>query len=54
MGRDSTQISITWATGGSASETCPFAFAWNVTGWRGSSKRLLRDQGELTPGGVRT
>jgi amidase len=22
-----------WATGGSASETCPFAFPWNVTGW---------------------
>ncbi|HEY2479104.1 MAG TPA: amidase [Solirubrobacterales bacterium] len=26
-----------WATGGSASETCPFAFAWNVTGWPGIS-----------------
>ena len=22
-----------WATGGSASESCPFAFPWNVTGW---------------------
>ena len=26
-----------WATGGSASETCPFAFPWNVTGWPGSA-----------------
>jgi amidase len=26
-----------WATGGSASETCPFAFPWNVTGWPGIS-----------------
>ena len=22
-----------WATGGTASESCPFAFPWNVTGW---------------------
>jgi amidase len=22
-----------WATGGAASETCPYAFPWNVTGW---------------------
>jgi amidase len=26
-----------WATGGAASETCPFAFPWNVTGWPGIS-----------------
>jgi amidase len=26
-----------WATGGSASESCPFAFPWNVTGWPGIS-----------------
>jgi amidase len=26
-----------WVTGGAASETCPFAFPWNVTGWPGIS-----------------
>ncbi|HTT96154.1 MAG TPA: amidase [Solirubrobacterales bacterium] len=26
-----------WATGGPASESCPFAFPWNVTGWPGIS-----------------
>ena len=26
-----------WATGGSASDSCPFAFPWNVTGWPGIS-----------------
>jgi amidase len=26
-----------WRTGGPASESCPFAFPWNVTGWPGIS-----------------
>ena len=31
--RATRSATVKCATGGAASETCPFAFPWNVTGW---------------------